>query len=37
MFRAISSAVVLVVADIAAAHAAGDAALGKKVFNRCMA
>ncbi|WP_202300152.1 c-type cytochrome [Mesorhizobium sp. 131-2-1] len=37
MLRAISSAAILVFAGIGAAHAAGDAALGKKVFNRCMA
>ncbi|RUW25327.1 MULTISPECIES: cytochrome c family protein [unclassified Mesorhizobium] len=37
MLRAISSAAILLLAPIAAAHADGDAALGKKVFNRCMA
>ena len=37
MLRAISSAAVFLLAGIPAAHADGDAALGKKVFNRCMA
>ncbi|CDX43606.1 Cytochrome c2 [Mesorhizobium plurifarium] len=37
MFRAMVSAVVLLFAGGLAAHAGGDAALGKKVFNRCMA
>ncbi|MET3518571.1 c-type cytochrome [Mesorhizobium abyssinicae] len=37
MLRALSSAVILFFVGIAAAHADGDAALGKKVFNRCMA
>jgi len=37
MLRAISSAAVFLLAGILAAHADGDAALGKKVFNRCMA
>ncbi|UVK40913.1 cytochrome c family protein [Mesorhizobium sp. AR10] len=37
MFRAVSSAGVFFFAGILAAHADGDAALGKKVFNRCMA
>lgn len=37
MLRAISSATVFLLAGILAAHADGDAALGKKVFNRCMA
>ena len=36
MFRAILSAVVLLAGGLAA-HADGDAALGKKVFNRCIA
>ena len=37
MLRAISSAAVLLLAGALAAHADGDAALGKKVFNRCIA
>lgn len=37
MFRAISSAGVFLLAGIVAAHADGDAVLGKKVFNRCLA
>lgn len=37
MLRAISSAAVFLLSGILAAHADGDAALGKKVFNRCMA
>ena len=37
MFRAISSAVVFLLAGSLAAHADGDPALGKKVFNRCIA
>ncbi|CCV15889.1 cytochrome c family protein [Mesorhizobium sp. STM 4661] len=37
MFRAISSAGVFLLAGILAAHADGDAVLGKKVFNRCLA
>ncbi|PDQ22066.1 cytochrome C [Mesorhizobium sanjuanii] len=37
MFRAISSAGVFLLAGILAAHAGGDAVLGKKVFNRCLA
>ncbi|MGX9144179.1 c-type cytochrome [Mesorhizobium sp. 128a] len=37
MLRAISSAFVFYLAGIIAAQAGGDAALGKKVFNRCMA
>jgi len=37
MLRAVSSAVALLFAGSLAAHADGDAALGKKVFNRCMA
>lgn len=37
MFRAITPAVVLLFAGGLAAHADGDAALGKKVFNRCIA
>ena len=36
MFRAVSSAAFLL-AGVLVAHADGDAALGKKVFNRCMA
>ncbi|MER8862482.1 cytochrome c family protein [Mesorhizobium sp. M0751] len=37
MLRAISSAAAFLIAGALAAHADGDAALGKKVFNRCMA
>ncbi|AZO11798.1 MULTISPECIES: cytochrome c family protein [unclassified Mesorhizobium] len=37
MLRAISSAVIFLLAGGLAAHAGGDAALGKKVFNRCIA
>ncbi|TIS87967.1 cytochrome c family protein [Mesorhizobium sp.] len=37
MLRAVSSAGVFFLAGILAAHAGGDAALGKKVFNRCIA
>jgi len=37
MFRAILPAIVLLLAGGLAAHADGDAALGKKVFNRCIA
>ncbi|CCV08865.1 Cytochrome c2 [Mesorhizobium metallidurans STM 2683] len=37
MFRAISSAGVFLLAGVLAAHADGDAVLGKKVFNRCLA
>lgn len=37
MFRAISSAGVFLLAGVLAAHAGGDAVLGKKVFNRCLA
>ena len=37
MFRAASSAAALLLGGVLAAHAGGDAALGKKVFNRCMA
>jgi cytochrome c len=37
MPRAISYAAVLLFAGILAAHADGDAAQGKKVFNRCIA
>jgi cytochrome c len=37
MLRAISYAAVLLFAGILAAHADGDVALGKKVFNRCIA
>ncbi|MER9440710.1 cytochrome c family protein [Mesorhizobium sp. M0340] len=37
MFRAISSATAFLFVGAPAAHADGDAALGKKVFNRCMA
>ena len=37
MFRAVSSAAALLLGSVLAAHAGGDAALGKKVFNRCMA
>ncbi|PTE09778.1 c-type cytochrome [Mesorhizobium helmanticense] len=37
MFRAISSAGVFLLAGILAANADGDAVLGKKVFNRCLA
>jgi cytochrome c len=36
MLRAISSAAVMLLAGDLAAHADGDAALGKKVFNRCV-
>ena len=36
MFRAASAAAFLL-GSVLAAHAGGDAALGKKVFNRCMA
>ncbi|MER8551831.1 cytochrome c family protein [Mesorhizobium sp. M0976] len=36
MLRVISSATAFLIAGIVAAHADGDAALGKKVFNRCM-
>ncbi|MER8425853.1 cytochrome c family protein [Mesorhizobium sp. M1403] len=36
MLRVISSATAFLIADVVAAHADGDAALGKKVFNRCM-
>ncbi|TGQ24787.1 cytochrome c family protein, partial [Mesorhizobium sp. M00.F.Ca.ET.216.01.1.1] len=37
MLRAISSATLFLLASGLAAHAGGDAALGKKVFNRCIA
>jgi cytochrome c len=37
MFRAVSSAAAFLLGGVLAAHADGDAALGKKVFNRCMA
>ncbi|MFK0690230.1 c-type cytochrome [Mesorhizobium sp. IMUNJ 23033] len=37
MLRAVSSAAVLFLAGDLAAHADGDATLGKKVFNRCIA
>jgi cytochrome c len=37
MFRAISSAAFFLLVGCLAAHAAGDAALGKKVFSRCIA
>lgn len=37
MLRTVSSAGVLLLAGALAAHAAGDAALGKHVFNRCIA
>jgi cytochrome c len=37
MLRAISSAALFLLAGGLAAHAGGDAALGKKVFNRCIA
>ncbi|RWL49928.1 MAG: cytochrome c family protein [Mesorhizobium sp.] len=37
MLRAISSAALFLLASGLAAHAGGDAALGKKVFNRCIA
>ncbi|TPN82494.1 cytochrome c family protein [Mesorhizobium sp. CU2] len=37
MFRAISHTAMFLLAGCLAAHAAGDAALGKKVFNRCIA
>lgn len=37
MFRATASAVILLLAGGVAAHAGGDPALGKKVFNRCIA
>jgi cytochrome c len=37
MFRAASSASFLLLATSLAAHAGGDPALGKKVFNRCIA
>lgn len=37
MFRAISSAGAFLLAGALAAHADGDAVLGKKVFNRCLA
>lgn len=37
MLRAISSAIVFYLAGILAAQADGDAAMGKKVFYRCMA
>ena len=37
MLRAISSAAIFLLAGGLAAQAGGDAALGKKVFNRCMA
>ncbi|MCV3207081.1 cytochrome c family protein [Mesorhizobium sp. YC-39] len=37
MFRAISFAGVFLLAGVLAAHAGGDAVLGKKVFNRCLA
>ncbi|MER9615653.1 cytochrome c family protein [Mesorhizobium sp. M0207] len=37
MLRAISSATAFLIAGALDAHADGDAALGKKVFNRCMA
>jgi cytochrome c len=37
MFRAASSASILLLATSLAAHAGGDPALGKKVFNRCLA
>lgn len=37
MFRAISHTALFLLAGCLAAHAAGDAAMGKKVFNRCIA
>ncbi|MEZ2329287.1 cytochrome c family protein [Mesorhizobium sp. RCC_202] len=37
MLRAISSAAIFLLAGGLAAHADGNAALGKKVFNRCIA
>ncbi|MBZ9962244.1 c-type cytochrome [Mesorhizobium sp. BR1-1-2] len=37
MFRAASSAAAFLLAGVLAAHAGGDPALGKRVFNRCMA
>ncbi|MFD2057707.1 c-type cytochrome [Mesorhizobium calcicola] len=37
MFRAVSRASILLLATSLAAHAGGDPALGKHVFNRCMA
>ncbi|RWC52170.1 cytochrome c family protein [Mesorhizobium sp.] len=37
MFRAASSASIVLLASSIAAYAGGDPALGKKVFNRCMA
>ena len=37
MFRAVSSASLLLLAATVGAHAGGDPALGKKVFNRCIA
>jgi cytochrome c len=37
MLRVFSSASAFLLASILAAHASGDAALGKKVFNRCIA
>jgi len=37
MLRAISPAAIFLLAGSLAAHADGDAALGKKVFNRCIA
>jgi cytochrome c len=37
MFRAASSASILLLATSLAAHAGGDPALGKHVFNRCIA
>lgn len=37
MLRALSSAAIFLLAGGLAAHADGDAALGKKVFNRCIA
>ncbi|WP_217571897.1 cytochrome c family protein [Mesorhizobium sp. GbtcB19] len=37
MLRAVSSTALFLLAGSLAAHAGGDAALGKKVFNRCIA
>ena len=37
MLRAVSSASILLLASSIAVHAGGDPALGKKVFNRCVA
>ncbi|MEP6566425.1 MAG: c-type cytochrome, partial [Mesorhizobium sp.] len=37
MFRAVSSAAAFLLAGVAAAYAGGDAAVGKHVFNRCIA